>query len=37
MAGGEDNVELSGNSGLCCAMTGDIVPLIREQGARLGG
>ena len=28
MTEGEGNVELGGNSGLCCAMTGDVVPLI---------
>ena len=31
----EDNVELIGNSGLYCAMTGDIFPLIDEQEMRL--
>ena len=31
MTEGEDNVELSGNSVLYCAMTGDIVPLISKQ------
>ena len=28
MTEGEDNVELSGNSGFYCAMTGNVVPLI---------
>ena len=31
MTEGDDNVELSGNSGLYCAMTGGVVPLIDEQ------
>ena len=37
MTEGEDNVELSGNSGLYCAMAGDVVPLIDEQEVDLGG
>ena len=35
MTKGEDNVELSGNSGLYCAVTGDVVPLIDDQGMHL--
>ena len=35
MTEGEDNVELIGNSGLYCAMTGDMFPLIDEQEMRL--
>ena len=31
MIEGEGNVELSGNSGFCCAITSDVVPLIDEQ------
>ena len=35
MTKGEDNVELSGNSGLYCGVTGDVVPLIDDQGMHL--
>ena len=31
MTEGEDNAELSGNSGLCCAMTGDIAPQLVKR------
>ena len=31
----EDNVEFSGNSGLYCAITGDVVPLIDGQEVQL--
>ena len=31
MTEGEDNVELDGNSGLYCAKTGDVVPLIDRR------
>ena len=35
MIEGENNVELSGNSGLRCAMAGDVVPLVDEQEVHL--
>ena len=35
MTEGEDNVELSGNSGLYCAMIGDVVPLVDDQEMHL--
>ena len=35
MTEGEDNVELSGNSGLYCATAGDAVPLVDDQEVHL--
>ena len=37
MTEGEDNVELDGNCGLCCATTSDIVPLINWHAYTIPG